>query len=231
MASRVSAEVGPPVFPMILQARFRLSIRMAASWTCPSMNCNRAGSAYDSGMGREFSEIDEEIRGWIARQKIFFVSTAPMSGNGRVNVSPKGMDTFRVLGPRSVAYLDLTGSGVETIAHLRENGRITIMMCAFTGPPRIFRFYGRGEVYERGTEKYAECIPRFEELVGSRSIIHIEVDLIRDSCGYSIPLYDFRKDRDVLTKWADAKGEEDLVRYQQENNRESLDGLPGIGED
>lgn len=179
-------------------------------------------------MGKAFPQIDEQIRDWIGKQKMFFVSTAPMAPDGLVNVSPKGMDTFRILGPKSIAYLDLTGSGVETIAHLKENGRITIMMCAFDGPPKIFRFYGRGEVFEKGSEKYDEFIQHFDELVGARSIIHIEVDLIRDSCGYSIPLYEFTGERDILTKWADTKGDEGVKTYQQENNLASLDGQPGI---
>lgn len=179
-------------------------------------------------MGKEFAEIDDSIREWIGKQKMFFVSTAPLAADGLVNNSPKGMDTFRVLGPRSVAYLDLTGSGVETIAHLRENGRITIMFCAFDGPPKIFRFYGKGEVLEEGTERYAELIPEFEESIGARSIIHVDVELIRDSCGYSIPLYDYREERDVLSKWADKKGAAGVKQYQQDNNRESLDGLAGL---
>ena len=179
-------------------------------------------------MGKEFPEIDQKIRDWIAGQKMFFVATAPLDRGSLVNVSPKGMDTFRVLGPRSIAYLDLTGSGVETIAHLKENSRITIMMCAFEGPPNIFRFYGRGEVFEKGTERYAELLPHFEDNIGARSIIHIDVELVRDSCGYSIPLYGYTGERDVLSKWADAKGEEGVREYQKQNNRVSLDGLPGI---
>ncbi len=182
-------------------------------------------------MGKEFAEIDQPIRDWVAAQKMFFVATAPLAGDGLVNVSPKGMDTFRVLGPKTIAYLDLTGSGVETIAHLNENSRITIMMCAFEEPPKIFRFYGKGEVFEAGTEEYAELIPQFEESIGARSIIRVEVDLIRDSCGYSIPFYDYTGERDVLSKWAESKGEEGIKQFQQENNRESLDGLPGVSVD
>jgi hypothetical protein len=179
-------------------------------------------------MGKEYPEIDQTIRDWIEKQKLFFVSTAPLSASGLVNCSPKGMDTFRVLGSRSIGYLDLTGSGVETIAHLKENRRITIMMCAFEGPPKIFRFYGRGEAFEKGSARYAELVPQFEEFSGARSIIHIEIDHIIDSCGYSIPLYDYAGERDVLIKWADTKGDEGVANYQQENNRESLDGLAGL---
>ena len=138
------------------------------------------------------------------------------------------MDSFRVLGPRTVAYLDLTGSGVETIAHLRENKRIVIMMCAFDGPPKIFRFYGKGEVIEKGSSQYDEHIDNFQELPGARSIIHVELDLIRDSCGYSIPLYENVGDRDVLTKWSENKGEDGVKEYIRQNNRTNLDGMPGI---
>lgn len=179
-------------------------------------------------MGKEYAELDPDIREWIGQQKVFFVSTAPLSPDGLVNCSPKGMDTLRVLDPRSLAYLDLTGSGVETIAHLRENGRITIMMCAFDGPPKIFRFYGEGKVFEKGSDRYNALISEFIDDPGARSIIHIDVERIIDSCGYSIPLYDFCGERDVLTKWADAKGEDGVKRYQQEKNRVSLDGLAGL---
>ena len=179
-------------------------------------------------MGKEYAALDPAIREWIGQQKIFFVSTAPSSPDGLVNCSPKGMDTLRVLGSRSLAYLDLTGSGVETIAHLRENGRITIMMCAFDGPPKIFRFYGKGTVFEKGCDRYNALISEFIEDPGARSIIHIDVERIIDSCGYSIPLLDFCGERDVLTKWADAKGGDGVKRYQQENNRVSLDGLAGL---
>ena len=178
-------------------------------------------------MGKEFAEIDESIRDWVGSQKMFFVATAPLSHNGLINCSPKGMDTFRILGPRTIAYLDLTGSGIETIAHLRENNRIVIMMCAFEGTPKIFRFYGKGQVFEKGSAPYEEHISSFDELIGTRAIIHIDLDCIRDSCGYSIPLYDYLGDRDVLSKWSE-KGDEGVKEYVRQNNQSSLDGLPGI---
>ena len=137
-------------------------------------------------MGKEFDQIDSSIRTWIEKQKLFFVATAPSSADGLVNLSPKGMDSFRVLGPNTIAYLDLTGSGIETIAHLKDNPRITVMMCAFEGPPKIFRFYGRGEAFLAGSDRYKELLPKFGQLPGARSIIHIELDRIIDSCGYSI---------------------------------------------
>ncbi|MFT4550267.1 MAG: hypothetical protein ACI8XO_002168 [Verrucomicrobiales bacterium] len=179
-------------------------------------------------MGKEFDQIDSSIRTWIEKQKLFFVATAPSSADGLVNLSPKGMDSFRVLGPNTIAYLDLTGSGIETIAHLKDNPRITVMMCAFEGPPKIFRFYGRGEAFLAGSDRYKELLPKFGQLPGARSIIHIELDRIIDSCGYSIPLYEHAGDRDVLSKWADAKGEQGVRDYQQEKNRTSLDGLEGM---
>jgi hypothetical protein len=177
-------------------------------------------------MGKNYPEIDAKIVDWVGRQKMFFVATAPLSGDGMVNCSPKGMDTFRILGPRTVAYLDLTGSGAETIAHLRENGRVVIMFCAFEGPPDIYRLHGRGEALARGTPGYDALIEHFDELPGARSIIRIAVDRISDSCGYSVPLYAYQGDRDGLIKWAEAKGEAGIADYQRQNNQTSVDGLP-----
>ena len=177
-------------------------------------------------MGKDYPEIDAKIAEWVGRQKIFFVSTAPLSPSGMVNCSPKGMDTFRILGPRTVAYLDLTGSGVETISHLQENGRIVVMMCAFEGPPDIYRFHGRGKALLKGTPEYGALVEHFDEFPGARSIIRISVDRISDSCGYSVPFYTYQGDRDGLIKWAQAKGEEGIVDYQKQKNKTSVDGLP-----
>jgi hypothetical protein len=177
-------------------------------------------------MGKDYPEIDAKIADWVSRQKMFFVSTAPLSRDGMVNCSPKGMDTFRILGPRTIAYLDLTGSGVETIAHLQENGRIVIMMCAFEGPPDIYRFHGHGEALVKGTPEYDALIENFEEFPGARSIILISVDRISDSCGYSVPLYKYQGDRDGLIKWAEKKGPDGITAYQREKNETSVDGLP-----
>ncbi|MFC7338952.1 pyridoxamine 5'-phosphate oxidase family protein [Haloferula chungangensis] len=179
-------------------------------------------------MAKTYPEIDSKIRDWVAKQRIFFVSTAPLSGDGLVNCSPKGMDSFRILGPQTVAYFDLTGSGVETIAHLKENGRIVIMMCAFEGPPQIVRFHGKGRVLPKGTAEYDEMISNFEEYPGARAIIVIEVDRISDSCGYSVPFYDYKGERDTLLKWAKVKGDDGIAEYQSLKNRTSLDGLEGI---
>ncbi len=179
-------------------------------------------------MGKEYDRIDDKIAAWIAKQKLFFVSTAPLSGDGRVNCSPKGMDTFRVLGERTIGYLDMTGSGVETIAHLKENGRIVVMMCAFEGPPKIFRFHGKGTVFETGTEGFEKRIGAFDRYPGTRSIVEIAVDRISDSCGFTVPLYEFKEDRDALLKWAETKGETGIEDYQREKNRLSVDGLKGL---
>ena len=179
-------------------------------------------------MAKTFPAIDEKMRAWVARQKMFFVSTAPLSGDGLLNCSPKGMDSFRIFDDHTVGYLDLTGSGIETVAHLRENGRIVIMFCAFEGPPNIVRFHGTGSVHPKGTPGYEELLPHFDELPGARSIIKIDVARIGDSCGYSVPRYDFVGDRDVLTKWAENKEEEGVLAYQKENNQTSLEDLPAL---
>jgi len=179
-------------------------------------------------MSKEHETIDEGLCEWVGKQKLFFVATAPLSGDGLVNCSPKGMDTFRILDPKTIAYLDLTGSGIETISHLRENGRITIMFCAFEGSPNILRLYGKGQVFERDTPEYEAKVEHFDELLGARAVIHVEVDRIIDSCGYSIPEYEFVGDRDILTKWSPRKGQAGVEAYNQENNLQSLDGLPGV---
>lgn len=179
-------------------------------------------------MGKVFETIDGKMEEWVARQRMFFVATAPRGDEGLVNCSPKGMDTFRLLDEHTVAYLDLTGSGVETIAHLRENGRIVIMLCALEGPPRIVRFHGRGEVHEKGSEGYRGLASRFADYPGARSIVRVAVERISDSCGYSVPLYSYEGERDILLKWAEQKGEAGVEEYQREKNRRSLDGLEGL---
>ena len=179
-------------------------------------------------MGKVYQQIDDRIRRWISEQHVFFVATAPLSGEGHINCSPKGMDSFRVLGPNTVAYLDLTGSGVETIAHLRENGRIVIMFCGFSGPPMIYRFHGKGEVLLKGTREYKACISHFEELPGARSIIRVQVTRISDSCGYGVPRLTFESERDTLVRWSEKKGDPGIAEYQRERNALSVDGLAGL---
>jgi hypothetical protein len=185
-------------------------------------------SWFDCEVGKEYTVIDEGIRRWIKQQRLFFVSTAPLDADGLINCSPKGMDTLRVLDERTIGYLDLTGSGVETIAHLRENGRIVIMMCAFEGAPKIIRFYGKGKVLRKDDAGYLGLIKQFEPFAGTRSIIRVEVERIIDSCGYSVPRYQYQGERDALLKWADTKGEGGVAEYQQLKNRRSLDGLDGL---
>jgi hypothetical protein len=179
-------------------------------------------------MGKTFAELDDDIREFIARQHVFFVATAPLGADGHVNLSPKGLDTFRVLGTATVAYLDLTGSGVETIAHLRENGRLTVMFCAFEGRPRILRLYGRGRCVEPSDADWPTVAAGFPELTGVRSVVVMEVERIADSCGYAVPLYEFVGERPQLCAWADKKGVEELRRYRAQKNRTSIDGLPGL---
>ena len=179
-------------------------------------------------MGKLFTEIDDDLRAFIAAQQMFFVATAPLSADGHVNLSPKGLDSFRVLGPTTVAYLDLTGSGVETIAHLRENGRLTVLFCAFDGRPRIVRLQGRGRVVLPTDPTWPDLSAHFPPLPGVRSVIVLEADRISDSCGYGVPLYEFAGHRKQLTAWADTKGPTGVAEYQAKKNHTSIDGLPGI---
>jgi hypothetical protein len=179
-------------------------------------------------MGQVFDGIDERMREWLKCQRMFFVATAPLAGDGLVNLSPKGLDSFAVLGPRSVAYLDLTGSGIETVAHLRENGRIVLMFCAFEGPPRIVRLHGRGSVVEAGAAGFDELAAQFRPDASARAVIRVDVARIADTCGYGVPRYHYEGQRDHLAAWAARKGDEGLRAYRAANNARSLDGLPGL---
>jgi hypothetical protein len=180
-------------------------------------------------MAKTFTTIDARLRAFIEQQKMFFVATAPLRRGGHINLSPKGLEgTFAILDERTVAYLDLTGSGVETIAHLRENGRACIMFCAFEGPPRIVRVHGTGDVIEPEHEEFDALSAHFGDYPGVRAIIRIRANRISDSCGYGVPLYDYRGERDQLQRWAQRKGADGVAEYQRENNTESLDGLPGL---
>jgi hypothetical protein len=172
--------------------------------------------------------ISDALRQWIEAQHIFFVATAPLSGEGLVNCSPKGLDSLHFLGPDAVAYADLTGSGAETIAHLRENGRIVLMFCAFSGPPKIVRLHGTGRVVRAGTPEFERIQPAFRDHPGTRAIIHVDVTRVSDSCGYGVPLFDFRTDRDTLTRWSEAKGTDGLRDYRTQKNARSIDGLPAL---
>jgi hypothetical protein len=188
-------------------------------------------------MARTYDGIDERLAGWIARQPLFFVGTAPSGDDGHINVSPKGpIGSLRVLDERTVAYLDIVGSGAETIAHLRQNGRIVVMLCAFEGPPRIVRLHGHGEVLYPSHPDFAELLalgfhePQAPE--ARRALIRVDVTRVGDSCGYGVPLMAYEGERphsDLSTaKRLRSKGPDAMLRYQEEHNLESLDGLPAV---
>lgn len=177
-------------------------------------------------MARFFDSIAPEHDAFIAAQKVFFVATAPAPDKGRVNLSPKGMDSFRVLGPNRVAYLDVTGSANETAAHLRDNGRITVMFCAFEGAALILRLYGRGRVITRADAEWPEMVGLFPPRESPRQVIDITVDAVQTSCGEGVPLYGYQSDRTALEDWARAKGPQGIADYWREKNQVSIDGLP-----
>jgi len=177
-------------------------------------------------VGRAYDSVTPELRDWLADQKVFFVGTAPSDG-GHVNVSPKGLDTFAVVDEHTVAYLDLTGSGIETIAHVRDNGRITLMFCAFEGPAQIVRIQGRGRFLLATDPAATPFVERFPEYPGARAVIVVEVDRVATSCGYGVPEMRFVGERDRLIRWAEAKGEA-MPEYWSSKNAQSIDGLPGI---
>jgi Pyridoxamine 5'-phosphate oxidase len=198
-------------------------------------------------MGKLYPELDERLRKFIARQSVFFVATAPCltsdGDGGHVNVSPKGyQDTFAVLGPRKVAYLDLTGSGAETIAHLRQNGQITIMFCSFEHTTKILRLYGTGQVVLPGESRWDELAAHFPRTAagatgrdgrpggpgGERSIILVDLDRVADSCGYAVPVMELKEERDVLDRYNEKKSAAELAAYRAEKNAVSIDGLPAL---
>ncbi len=188
-------------------------------------------------MAKVFEEIDATLRGFIEAQPMFFVATAPSGGGGHVNLSPKGgRNLFRVTGPLGFAYVDLMGSGIETVAHLRENGRIAIMFCAFEGPPKIVRLHGVGRPVQQGDEGFAELLATFamtdEQRPAVRSVITVDVERVSDSCGFVVPQMDYVRERDQLYRYADNRirklGEDAVREYVTENNASSLDGLAGL---
>jgi predicted pyridoxine 5'-phosphate oxidase superfamily flavin-nucleotide-binding protein len=179
----------------------------------------------EAPMGKIYERITDRLEAFIERQHIFFVATAPLEESGHVNLSPKGQDTFAILDPHTVAYQDFSGSGAETIAHLKQNRRITIMFCAFEGPPFILRLYGKGEVLEPNNPSFHGFNKRFALDRGVRSIIRVDLTRIQDSCGFGVPFYDFVKPRDTLLKWAEKKGEQQIVKFKREHNVRSIDGL------
>jgi hypothetical protein len=177
-------------------------------------------------MGKTSDVIDAKLRKFIESQHLFFVATAPREGH--LNLSPKGLDTFRILDERTVAYLDFVGSGVETIAHLKENGRIVLLFCAFEGAPNLVRLHGRGDVIEPSSQEYAELRAMFPAYAGARAVIRIHCERVSDSCGYGVPVYEFRRHRTQLTDWAEKQGPSGLEEYQRQKNALSIDGLPGL---
>ena len=181
-------------------------------------------------MGKEFPSIRPEHEAFIKEQNMFFVGSA--ASTGHVNISPKGHDSFRILSPNKVAYLDLTGSGNETSAHLTESNRMTYMFVSFQGKPLIVRLYGTGKVIIPGSDEWNEVAAHFDLYPGYRQIIVSEISIVKTSCGFSVPLYSYEGDRDTLLNWATNKGEEKLAQYRKEKNATSMDGfLTPIGED
>jgi hypothetical protein len=179
-------------------------------------------------MGRIHERIDDRLAEFIRAQHVFFVATAPLAAHGHVNVSPKGLDSLRILAPDRIAYVDLSGSGIETVAHLRENGRIVFMFCAFEGAPRILRLHGRGRAVERDESEWTGLAERFPEYPSARAIVVADVTRIADSCGFGVPCLTFVSERLQLSEWAERKGPEGISAYRRQHNRTSLDGLPGL---
>ena len=176
-------------------------------------------------MAKVHPYITPELAEFITAQPVFFVASAPLAAEGHVNVSPKGLDCLRLLGNDRAAYLDLTGSGNETSAHVAENGRITLMFCAFTGSPSILRLYGRGSVALPGDAAWQELRPHFPDHAGARQIVVVDVERVQTSCGFAVPLMEFVEQRDTLLRWAENRGEEKLHEYRLEKNQHSIDGL------
>lgn len=177
-------------------------------------------------MAKVHDRITDQLQTFIADQRVFFVSSAPLSGEGHINLSPKGIDCFRVLSPTRVAYMDLIGSGNETSAHLLENGRITIMFCAFDGPPNILRLFGKGYTVLHGQPEWDSLSAHFTLYPSTRQIIVADITRVQTSCGFGVPLYDYVGERDQHFKWAETKGADGLETYKQQYNLRSIDGLP-----
>ena len=179
-------------------------------------------------MGRIYPEITSAIRTWIEKQVLYFVSTAPLSGDGHINCSPKGLDSFRILDSRTVCYLDLLGSGAETASHVQENGRIVFMFCAFQGPPKIIRLHGKASVILPDSSAWAKLNPLFLEHRAKRSIITASIDRVSDSCGFGVPLMELKGERGAMEKWCEGKSDDDFDQYRRKKNAVSIDGLPGF---
>jgi hypothetical protein len=179
-------------------------------------------------VGRTYDGIDDDLAAWLHEQPMWFVGTAPLAGDGHINVSPRGHDTFSVLGPRQVAWVDYTGSGIETVAHLRENGRICLMFCSFDSRPRIVRLHGRGMVAMPGDPAYDDVVSRHPPHPSTRAVIVVDVERVSDSCGFGVPVMELAGERDLLRRGAERRGPEGLAEYRATKNAASIDGLPGL---
>ncbi|MBE7549838.1 MAG: pyridoxamine 5'-phosphate oxidase family protein [Anaerolineales bacterium] len=175
-------------------------------------------------MAKFYPELNEKLGKFIAAQPMFFVATAP--AEGRINLSPKGMDTFRCLDHKTVAYLDLVGSGNETAAHIAENGRLTMMFCSFDDKPLVVRLSGRARVIHQRDTDWAELYSCFEPYPNARQIIVLDIALVQTSCGFGVPVFEFKRRRTNMSEWAEQRGEAGLIRYQRQHNQKSIDGLP-----
>jgi hypothetical protein len=179
-------------------------------------------------MGKAYDALDDRLIGFIRRQKLFFVATAPLSDSGHVNLSPKGYDSLAIVDERTLAWLDLGGSGVETLAHLREHGRITLMFCAFEGAANILRIYGRGEAVAFDHPRFAELMALFPGFSRARAIVEVRIERIADSCGWGVPFFEFKGERDQLRRWVDSRPLDEWQARRLETNAVSIDGLPGL---
>jgi hypothetical protein len=183
-------------------------------------------------MAKVHPNISRKLQQWIEQQAVFFLASAPLESDGHINLSPRGLDSLRVLNEHEVLVLDLTGSGNETAAHLAQNGRLTIMFCAFENEPRILRLYGQGRVILPDAPQWSDWRAHFAaDIAGVRQLFHLKLTRVQTSCGFGVPLMDFQGQRDLLSKWAQQKGPQGVHAYQLEKNASSIDGLaaPGLG--
>lgn len=179
-------------------------------------------------MANVYSQLDDKLIAFIRRQKMFFVATAPLSADGSVNLSPKGYDSLAIIDERTIAYLDLGGSGIETHAHVRENGRITLMFCAFEGPANIVRIHGRGEALMFDDAGFADKLALFPGFARARGVITVNITRVSDSCGWAVPFFEYKGERDQLRRWVDARDDEAWMERRYAGNAHSIDGLPGL---
>ncbi|KQQ05674.1 MULTISPECIES: pyridoxamine 5'-phosphate oxidase family protein [unclassified Rathayibacter] len=179
-------------------------------------------------MAAIFDSLDENLTAWIRAQPMWFVATAPLGAEGHINISPRGLDSFSVLGPNRVGWVDYTGSGVETIAHLRENGRVCLMFASFGSRPRIVRLHGLGSVFLPGAAEFDEVVAQHPENPSTRAVITVDVTRISDACGWGVPVMELTGERDLLRLQAEKKGPEGMAEYRATRNARSIDGLPGF---